>query len=31
MMANKEHLNIEGFTKIRALAYLVNDKTKMND
>jgi hypothetical protein len=31
MMANKEHLNLEGFTKIRALAYLVNDKTKIND
>jgi LAGLIDADG endonuclease len=31
MMANKEHLHLEGFTKIRALAYLVNDKTKIND
>jgi len=31
MMANKEHLHVEGFTKIRALAKLVNDKTKIND
>ncbi len=31
MMGNKEHLNLEGFTKIKKLAKLVNDKTKIND